>query len=95
VSRDSDIDVILADGEDTFTAGDVTVAVELFEHDAVMGESSQAAGVIGGVGYVLVRASLFPSLATNDPVTLNGTAYKVAQKMRIQDGRVLQVFLGD
>ncbi len=94
MSYDDDIDVILASGPDMFSAGGVNVATELMEHDAVDGDSSAAAGVIYGVGYVLVRSSRFPNLKTHDVVKVNGKPYTVAQKMRIQDGRVLQVYLG-
>lgn len=94
MSLDTDIDLILADGEDTFSDGTTTVSTMLMQGDEVQGQSLDAAGVIVGVSYVLLRASQFPSLSTGAAVKVNGADYTVAQKMRIQDGKVLQVYLG-
>ncbi len=95
MNLDADIDLLLAAGEDLFSDGEQTVNCFLMQHDSVMGESPEAAGIIQGAGYVLLRASLFPDLAEGDPVTLNDVPYSVAQQpMKVQDGRVLQVWLG-
>lgn len=95
MTQDDDLDLMLADSEDTFTIGDVTVPCQLMGYDEVVGQSSQAAGQVSRVSNLLVKASAFPSIATKAACQVNGIAYSVAQHMLIQDGRVLQVFLGN
>jgi hypothetical protein len=46
------------------------------------------------MGYVMVRASMFPGLKQDDPVTVNGVAYRAAIPQLIQDGKMLQIMLG-
>jgi hypothetical protein len=98
---DADINVMLADCGDTFTAGGVTEPCLLTMHDEVAGNDSQAPGQVMGMGFALVRTSAFPDLSTNDPVTVRAAdadadvSYRAMQLGRVQDGRMLQVYLGE
>lgn len=94
MTQDDDLDLMLADSDDTFTVGDVTTPCQLQEYDEVVGQSSGGAGQIAPIGNLIVRASAFPSIATNDPCLVNTSNYRVAQHTRIQDGRALLIVLG-
>jgi hypothetical protein len=100
MSQDTDIDLMLADCGDTFTAAGVTQPCLLTMHDEVVGGDTTYPGQVVGMGHALVRTSAFPDLATNDLVTVkaegaaNAVEYRAAQLGRIQDGRMMQVFLG-
>lgn len=97
---DADIDVMLTDCGDTFTAGEVTQPCLLTIHDEVQGVEGNFAGQVVALGFALVRTSAFPDLATDDLITVTASDasvsvdYRAAQLTRIQDGRMLQVFLG-
>lgn len=93
MTLDDELDVILA-GDDSFAAGTESASTALMQHDEVMGASPESAGVILGIGYVLVRASAFPGLVSGQAATVNSDPYRVTQVMRIMDGKVLQVYLG-
>jgi hypothetical protein len=101
MTLDTDIDLILADSGDTFTADGVTQPCLLTMHDQVVGGNSQDPGQVMGAGYALIRTSAFPDLATNDPVTVRAVDadadvnYRAMQMGRVQDGRILQVYLGE
>ena len=94
MTPDQDIDAMLADGPDSATIGSVTVACELWTHDAVQAKDAQSGGHSIGMSYILLRASLFPGLKQDDPLTVNGIGYRAALVSRIQDGKVLNVWLG-
>lgn len=99
MSQDTDIDLILADCGDTFTAGDVTANCLFNLHDEVTGAEQQYPGSVMGMAYALIRTSAFPSLQEGDPVTVflsedgSTTNYTVGLILRVQDGRLSQVFL--
>lgn len=101
MSMDTDIDIMLADCGDTFTAAGVTQPCLLTLHDEVVGAEGNFGGQVMAMGFALVRTSAFPDLATNDLVTAKASDaadandYRAARLERIQDGRMLQVFLGE
>lgn len=100
MSQDSDIDLILGDCGDTFTAGNVTQPCLMTIQDEVTGSDAQFPGQVLAMGYVLIRTSAFPDLQSNDPVSVKRfdetsfTDYRAALIRRVQDGRISQVFLG-
>lgn len=94
MTQDDDLDLMLADNDDSFSSGTVTTPCQVMQYDEVAGQSTAVAGQIVGMGNVLLRASAYPDIKTNDPCTLNDVPYRVAQHKRIQDGRVLLVTLG-
>jgi hypothetical protein len=101
MTQDADIDLMLADCGDTFTADGVTQPCLLTMHDEVVGNDSTNPGQVMGMGFALVKTSAFPDLATNDKVTVRAedadadVDYRAMQLSRVQDGRMLQVFLGE
>ena len=94
MTPDEDIDAMLADGPDTATIGEVTVACQLWTHDEIQAKDAQSGGHSLGMSYILLRASLFPQLAQDDPLTVNGNSYRAALVSRVQDGKVLHIWLG-
>jgi hypothetical protein len=97
---DADIDFILDDCGDVFTAASVTQPCLITLQDEIVGADSQFPGQVMGMSYALVRTSAFPGLQTDDPVSVKRwnedgfTDFRAALIQRIQDGRMLQVFLG-
>lgn len=94
MTQDDDIDLMLADSGDIFTAASVDQPCLFMQHDEVVGQTSEYAGQVMLMGYVQIRASAFPSLKNDDPIRVNGTDYRAATVLVIQDGRMLQVTLG-
>jgi hypothetical protein len=94
MAQDADIDLMLADGEDTATIGGVTVACQLWTQDQIQAKDANSGGHSLGMSYILLRASLFPDLAQGDPITVNGVQYRAGLVSRVQDGKILHVWLG-
>jgi hypothetical protein len=97
---DVDIDLILDDCGDLFTAAGVTQPCMVTLQDEVAGAEGQFPGQVVAMSYALVRTSSFPDLQTDDPVSVRRfneddfTDFRAALIQRIQDGRMMQVFLG-
>ena len=94
MTKDQDIDLMLADGEDTATIGGVTVACQVWTADQIQAKDAQGGGHSLAMSYILIRTSLFPDLAQDDPLTVNGTQYRAALVSPVQDGKILHVWLG-
>ena len=94
MTKDDDIDLMLADGDDLVIAGGYEFASTLWTHDEAFGKDAHSEGQSIGRSYLLLRASLFPALAVGDAITVNGATYKASLISRVQDGKVLHVFLG-
>jgi hypothetical protein len=100
MNQDADIDLILGDCDDSFKAGDVEQPCLITLQDEIFGASDQYPGQVMAMAYALVRTTAFPELKEQDPVSVKRfdelafTDYRAARILRIQDGRITQVFLG-
>jgi hypothetical protein len=98
--QDTDIDLILGECGDVFAAGVLTQPCLFTLQDEVVGTNDQFPGQVMAMSYALVRTSAFPDLKEQDVVSVKPygavsfTNYRAAKILRIQDGRVSQVFLG-
>jgi hypothetical protein len=94
MTQDDDLDVMLADGDDTVIVGGVLLVTTVWTHDEAIGPDGNSDGQNMGMRYILLRASLFPDLAQGDVITVNGVDFKAGLVSRTQEGKVLHVWLG-
>lgn len=100
MSQDTDIDLIFLDCGDSFAAGELTLPCLINLQDQIVGAEGQFPGQVMAMGYALIRTSALPDLKEQDLVSVKQygdatfTDYRAAQILRIQDGRISQVFLG-
>lgn len=94
MTQDDDLDLMLADGDDTVVIGDVSLVTTVWTHDEVYGGDGNSDGQNMGMSYLMLRASRFPDLKRDDPISVNGASFKAGLVSRIQEGKVLHVWLG-
>jgi len=91
---DADIDAIVSafDPVPVVHGGTTGVGiVDVVDRDMLQGVSA----ALGEVHGLTVRTSAFPGLKVGDPISVDGTAYKVIDRKRIDDGRITICVLGN
>ena len=92
---ESDIDAMLSDSTDIFSAGAVVdQPCIVLENDTSNPMGKTGAGSMLKVAKVLIKASAFPALKVGDSVSLNASPFKAKSVNLIQDGAMLEVMLG-
>ncbi len=100
MNQDADIDLILRSCDDAFQRLAMLEQPCLITlQDETFGASDQYPGQVMAMAYALVRTSAFPDLKEQDPVSVKRFdelhSLTIALRiLRIQDGRITQVFLG-
>jgi len=93
VSKRDDIRTILADGEDTVTYQGTTYPCFLIQHDNVVPQTMGGQKLQRDT-FVQVCAADFVGIKRDDPIQLDGEPWKVLRSNLVQDGGMLEIFLG-
>lgn len=62
--------------------------VDSFDEEILQGSD---ASLIGRVVAILVKTSAFPTLKRGDPITVNGVAHTLRDRMAVDDGALTQL----
>lgn len=91
---DSDIPTMFADmGETLFINGVQGIGL-VDRPEQAFAQDGKRAPVIMAVTGALIQTSAFPGIAIDDPVILDGVNYTIADRQRIHDGALTQLFFG-
>jgi len=90
MSWDADLETMLADFGVPAVHGAETGKVIVDSTDEAILQAG-GTGVIGKMVSVLCKTSAFPTLKVGDTWTVDGAAFKVADRLRLDDGLVSKV----
>lgn len=90
MSWDSDLDTMLVDfGVPASHGAELDMVIVDATDEAIL--QAGGTGVIGKMVSVLCKTSAFPTLKVGESWTVDGTAYKIQDRLRLDDGRVTKI----
>lgn len=93
IFQDAEIETMLTDWGNILTANDLSAACTLDDREELVLEQDGGSGQIARRITATIRSSDFPSLAANDPISIDGVAYTVYQKLLLGDGALSELWL--
>jgi hypothetical protein len=92
---DSDIPVMFSDsGEPISINGAPGVGIVDEEDQAFQTSDGPRGLVVLPVSTVLIQTSAWPDIAIDDPIVVRGNNFKIRQQLRVTDGALTKLMLG-
>src|SRR5260370_25467518 len=92
---DADIPALMADMGIAVTVGGVAGIGLLDEADEIMVQDQERGGVIITATALTIQTSQFPNAAVNSAVVIGSRQFTVRQRLRVADGGLTKLLLGD
>ena len=93
IFANADIPTMLTDWGNVLTADEVSAACTLDDREELVLEQDGGSGQIARYTVATIRTSDFPSLAANDPISIDGVNYTIWRRLLLGDGALSELWL--